>query len=87
LFHYKRVLRRGEVEEVIAAIDELCLGRLAGALATQRDYFARNADRMRYREFQQRGLPIGSGAVESAVRQVVNQRLKSNGMFWCIGSA
>ena len=29
-----------------------------------------------------RGLPIGSGAVESAVRQIVNQRLKSNGMFW-----
>ena len=82
LLHYKRVLRRGEVEEVIAAIDELCLGRLAGALATERDYFARNADRMRYRDFQTRGLPIGSGAVESAVRQVVNQRLKSNGMFW-----
>lgn len=82
LHHYKRVLRRGDVQEVIAAIDELCIGRLAGTLATERDYFARNADRMRYRDFQARGLPIGSGAVESAVRQVVNQRLKSNGMFW-----
>ena len=37
---------------------------------------------MRYKAFQDRGLPIGSGAVESAVRQVVNLRLKSNGMFW-----
>ena len=37
---------------------------------------------MRYREFEQQGLPLGSGAVESAVRQVVNQRLKSSGMFW-----
>jgi len=80
--HYKRVLRQGEVEEVIAAIDELCLGRHAKALATERDYFARNADRMRYRDLEQRDLPIGSGAVESAVRQVVNQRVKSNGMFW-----
>jgi hypothetical protein len=80
--HYKRVLRAGEVEEVIAAIDELCVGRHAKALTTERDYFAKNADRMRYRQFAQAGLPIGSGAVESAVRQVINQRLKSNGMFW-----
>lgn len=80
--HYKGVLKQGEVEEVIAAIDELFVGRNATALATERDYFARNAQRMRYRAFAEAGLPIGSGAVESAVRQVVNQRLKSNGMFW-----
>jgi hypothetical protein len=80
--HYKGVLRGGEVEEVIAAIDELCVGRYAKALTTERDYFAKNADRMRYQQFAQAGLPIGSGAVESAVRQVINQRLKSNGMFW-----
>jgi hypothetical protein len=79
---YKQVLRKGEVEEVIAAIDELCIGRNATDLAVERDYFAKNADRMRYADFERRGLPIGSGAVESAVRQVVNQRLKSNGMFW-----
>ena len=80
--HYKGILRTGEVEEVIAAIDELDIGRRAAALATERDYFARNAQRMRYAEFERRGLPLGSGAVESAVRQLVNQRLKSNGMFW-----
>jgi len=80
--HYKKVLRHGEVEEVVAAIDELCVGRNAQALATERDYFARNAERMRYHDMEQQGLPIGSGAVESAVRQVVNQRVKSNGMFW-----
>ena len=27
-------------------------------------------------------LPIGSGAVESLIRQVVNLRLKGNGKFW-----
>lgn len=80
--HYKEVLRQGDVEQVVAVIDELCVGRRAKALATQRDYFARNAERMRYQDMERRGLPIGSGAVESAVRQVVNQRLKSAGMFW-----
>jgi len=80
--HYKRVLKHGDVQEVVAAIDELCVGRNATALTTERDYFARNAQRMRYKDFSEAGLPIGSGAVESAIRQVVNLRLKSNGMFW-----
>ena len=35
-----------------------------------------------YVKFTRRGLPLGSGAVESAIRRVVNLRLKSNGMFW-----
>ena len=35
-----------------------------------------------YVKFWRRGLPLGSGAVESAIRRVINLRLKSNGMFW-----
>jgi hypothetical protein len=27
-------------------------------------------------------MPIGSGAIESAVRRVINLRVKSNGMYW-----
>jgi len=30
------------------------------------------------------GLPLGSGAIESAIRRVVNLRMKSNGIFWRI---
>ena len=37
---------------------------------------------MRYDRFKRSGIPIGSGGVESAVRRVVNQRLKSNGTYW-----
>jgi hypothetical protein len=50
-------------------------------------YFVGNADRMRYAEYRRRGLPIGSGAVESAVRRIVNLRLKSNGCFWELDNA
>ena len=28
------------------------------------------------------GLPLGSGAIESAVRRVVNLRLKGNAKYW-----
>lgn len=37
---------------------------------------------MQYRKFQRRGLPLGSGAIESAIRRVVNLRLKGNGITW-----
>lgn len=32
-------------------------------------------------------MPIGSGAIESLIRQVVNLRLKGNGKFWLQGNA
>ena len=34
------------------------------------------------RPFKAGRLPLGSGAVESAVRMIVNLRLKSTGQFW-----
>jgi len=78
----KKLLRAGKVEEVIQAIDKLRVGRRAKALKTEREYFNHNRDRMRYRDFERRGLPIGSGAVESAIRRLVNLRLKSNATYW-----
>ena len=50
--------------------------------ASRADYFLRNADRMRYPSFKREGIPIGSGAAESAIRRVVNLKLKGNGKFW-----
>jgi hypothetical protein len=41
-----------------------------------------NAGRLAYAEFREKGLPCGSGAMESTVRRVVNLRMKSNGTFW-----
>jgi hypothetical protein len=45
-------------------------------------YFRTNRDRMRYPAFRAAGYPIGSGAVESACKLVVQQRLKGPGMRW-----
>jgi hypothetical protein len=35
-----------------------------------------------YATFRRRGLPLGSGGIESAVRRVINLRLKGNSIFW-----
>jgi hypothetical protein len=39
-------------------------------------------DAITLRQIQAMKLPIGSGAIESLIRQVVNLRLKGNGKFW-----
>ena len=54
----------------------------AEVLRQERGYFRTNADRMAYPAFRAAGLPIGSGAVESLAKHLVQQRMKRAGMRW-----
>jgi hypothetical protein len=83
----RRLLMRGEVVQVITAIRDLCRGRNSKAIRKHREYFIRNQHRMAYAQLMALKLPIGSGAIESAVRRVVNLRLKGPSLFWCRASA
>ena len=55
---------------------------LAEAVAELIGYLERHAHRMEYPEYLAKGWCIGSGAVESACKTVVGQRLKLAGMRW-----
>ena len=46
------------------------------------NYFRNNKARMGYPSLVARGLPIGSGPVESACKSLVQSRLKRSGMRW-----
>ena len=83
----RRLLLRGEVEQVIAAVRDICRGRNSKAIRTHRDYFIKNQSRMAYAKLKAKKLPSGSGAIESAVRRVINLRLKGASIFWCRQSA
>jgi len=83
----RRSLLQGQVEQVIAAVQAICRGRNSKAIRTQRDYFIKNQSRMAYAKLIAMKLPIGSGAIESTVRRVVNLRLKGPSLFWCRASA
>ena len=48
------------------------------------EYFATNAERMRYPEFREKGLFVGSGVVEAGCKSVIGSRLKRSGMFWTV---
>ncbi|OGJ93582.1 MAG: hypothetical protein A2487_15775 [Candidatus Raymondbacteria bacterium RifOxyC12_full_50_8] len=67
---------------VVAAVQKICRGRISTAIARERDYFDNNAHRMNYAKARRRHLPIGSGPMESAIRRVINLRLKGAGIFW-----
>jgi len=52
------------------------------ALVKFKNYFMRNRSRLQYARCRRLRLPTGSGCVESAIRRVINLRLKSPGTFW-----
>ncbi len=52
------------------------------AIDDARTYFTRNVARMDYPRFVARHFPVGSGAVESSCKCVVEARLKQAGMRW-----
>jgi hypothetical protein len=49
---------------------------------TATNYIRNNLERMKYPEYLSKGWQIGSGAVESACKTVINQRLNMGGMRW-----
>ncbi len=79
---YRRLLLKGQVQKVVEAVRAICRGRNGKAITTERNYFVRNQHRMAYPTVKALQLPIGSGAVESAIRRVVNLRLKGPCIFW-----
>ena len=49
------------------------------------NYFVKNGlknRRMDYSLSRTHHMPIGSGAIESALRRIINLCVKSNGMYW-----
>jgi hypothetical protein len=78
----RKLLRQGQVDQVIEAIRLLCRGRNSRTIRTQLNYFMKHRTHMAYHHIAQLNLPIGSGAIESAIRRVLNLRLKGPAIFW-----
>jgi hypothetical protein len=78
-------LRNGHWREVVATLTELAAEQPANdAVRTEIAYLKKHgeAGRLKYPEFRRQGVPLGSGAIESSIRRVINLRLKGNGVFW-----
>jgi hypothetical protein len=77
-------LRTGKVQDVIARLKRMRpqSAEVRESLQSLIRYYSENAGRMRYDEYLRLGYGIGSGAVESAHKQVVHARLRQAGMRW-----
>lgn len=75
-------LKAGKIDECIDAVKAACAGTKNKLIVREREYFIKNRSRMEYAAMARLKFPMGSGAMESTIRRVVNQRLKSPGVFW-----
>lgn len=85
---FKDLLFSGNISKIISEVKRLFKMRASSKIMKKlKSYFISNANRMQYQSNMLMKLPIGSGVIESAIRRVINLRLKSPGSFWNLNFA
>jgi hypothetical protein len=82
---WRRLLKReggGRLLEILQALPASRKPAVREKQTATVNYFRNNVHRMDYPAYVANGWSIGSGAVESACKTVVGQRLKLSGMRW-----
>jgi len=81
--YFKNLLFSGQISKIVAEVKQLLNVRASSKIIKKlKSYFIPNICRMQYEKSRAMKLPIGSGVIESAIRRVINMRLKSPGSFW-----
>lgn len=82
----KQRLKNNGVTDIINELSgrEARNGKSAKALTDVIGYYRNNSGRMQYKTYLEKGYLIGSGAIESANRNVIQQRMKLSGQRWSI---
>lgn len=84
---YKTILKedqKGASKLIRAARYRRSITKKNPSIETEIKYFQRNRKRMNYYELQQNNLPIGSGVIEAACKNLIGARMKKSGMRWTI---
>ena len=79
---WRSLLWKGDMAGLKAAVMQMAHGRTKKKMLKGLGYFDTHACRMQYQSFKAQNVPQGSGCVESAIRRVINLRLKAPGTFW-----
>lgn len=83
-------LWQGQLDTVIHACQKLIQPNLASdddPAQKAVTYYTNNQHRMNYAYYRQQGYQIGSGTIESAVKQIASQRMKVSGARWNVDNA
>lgn len=86
---HQDLLEKGKIEKLVSSLRsiETSNAELAEKIRTEAEYFARNAERMRYPEFRHQHLFVGTGVIEAGCKTVIGSRCKQSGMFWTVRGA
>lgn len=82
---HRTLLRNGQWRRVVDELSGVAeLDASNEKAQTEITYLRKHgeAGRLSYVHYRSLGIPLGSGAIESSIRRVINLRLKNNGMFW-----
>ena len=80
----RELLWNGNINGIEDLVREKLIGKKKApkaALKKLSEYFGDHS-KFQYKTFRDKGLPTGSGTVESAIRRVINLRIKGTGLFW-----
>lgn len=84
----ENLLFENKLNNVLKNIEVLpCRGKTKQIQRTTLTYYENNRSRMKYKTYRDKGLLIGSGAIEAAHRHVVQKRLKRSGQRWTFKGA
>ena len=78
----KQLLTSAGVDAVVSRLRPLVRGRRSRAIKAEIKYFTGHLGHMKYAALLSEKLSIGSGAVESGIRRIVNLRFKAASIFW-----
>ena len=78
-------IEKGEAAEVLKLLPNE--EKLPAGVVNLRTYIANNIDKINYPEYKAKGYFVGSGAIESANKVIVQRRLKQAGMRWSVPGA
>jgi hypothetical protein len=81
----RKWLKQGNWWQVVLELSQMAKDLPSGhAVWTALNYLESHGEEghLDYARFRRRGVPLGSGAIESAIRRVINLRLKGNSISW-----
>ena len=75
------MLLNGDAGDFINKIKQDTYKKTGKKVTAEKNYFINNVNRINYHAAKEKGLPLGSGSIESSIRRVINLRMKGNSIF------
>lgn len=77
-------ISKDEIDKAIKFVEKVDLSKLPDGVANFHGYILNNRERIKYKYLKDNNYYIGSGAIESGNKGVIQKRMKQSGMRWSV---